>query len=152
MNIADKRNDTASGPATARPSPPKGRAMRRLVLALTVSCLALPASAEQVLKELLPSPPRGDKLEVRLATATIQPGAVGNWHTYPNHPAVYVAEGTLTVEFRDGSPRVYHAGQGFVEPVDTVLRGANNGPTPVRLVIFQLSPPEVPSAVDAPSQ
>jgi quercetin dioxygenase-like cupin family protein len=114
--------------------------------------MILPASAQQVVKELLPTPPKGDKLEVRLATATIQPGAVGKWHTYPNHPVVYVAEGTLTVEFRDGEPKVYNAGDGFVEPINTVLRGANKGQTPVKLVIFQLSPPEVPDAVDTPSQ
>jgi quercetin dioxygenase-like cupin family protein len=126
--------------------------MKCVVLAFACSCLILPASAQQVVKELLPTPPKGDKLEARLATATIQPGAVGKWHTYPNHPVVYVAEGTLTVEFRGGEPKVYNAGQGFVEPINTVLRGTNRGQTPVKLVIFQLSPPEVPDAMDAPSQ
>jgi quercetin dioxygenase-like cupin family protein len=126
--------------------------MKCVVLALACGCLILPASAQQVVKELLPTPPKGNNLEVRLATATIQPGAVGKWHTYPNHPVVYVAEGTLTVEFRGGEPKVYKAGQGFVEPINTVLRGANMGQTPVKLVIFQLSPPEVPDAIDAPSQ
>jgi quercetin dioxygenase-like cupin family protein len=126
--------------------------MKRIVAAFAFSCLILPASAQQVVKEILPTPPKGDELEVRLVTATIQPGAVGKWHTYPNHPVVYVAEGTLTVEFRDGEPKVFNAGDGFVEPINTVLRGANKGQTPVKLVIFQLSPPEVPDAIDAPSQ
>jgi quercetin dioxygenase-like cupin family protein len=126
--------------------------MKCVVLAFACGCLILPASAQQVVKELLPTPPTGDKLEVRLVTATIQPGAVGKWHTYPNHPVVYVAEGTLTVEFRNGEPKVYNAGEGFVEPINTVLRGTNKGQTPVKLVIFQLSPPEVPSAIDGPSQ
>ena len=126
--------------------------MKCVVLAFACSCLILPASAQQVVKELLPMPPKGDKLEARLVTATIQPGAVGKWHTYPNHPVVYVAEGTLTVEFQGGEPKVYNAGQGFVEPINTVLRGTNRGQTPVKLVIFQLSPPEVPDAMDAPSQ
>jgi quercetin dioxygenase-like cupin family protein len=126
--------------------------MKCAVLAFACSCLILPASAQQVVKELLPTSPKGDKLEARLVTATIQPGAVGKWHTYPNHPVVYVAEGTLTVEFRGGEPKVYNAGQGFVEPINTVLRGTNKGQIPVKLVIFQLSPPEVPDAMDAPSQ
>ena len=126
--------------------------MKCIVVALAFGCLILPASAQQIVKELLPTPPKGDKLEVRLVTATIQPGAVGKWHTYPNHPVVYVAEGTLTVEVRNGEPKVFNAGDGFVEPINTVLRGANKGQTPVKLVIFQLSPPEVPDAVDAPSQ
>ena len=126
--------------------------MKHVVLAFAFSCVSLSASAQQVVKELLPTPPKGDKLEVRLVTATIPPGAVGKWHTYPNHPVVYVAEGTVTVEFRDREPKVYNAGDGFVEPINTVLRGANKGPTPVKLVIFQLSPPEVPDAVDEPLQ
>ncbi len=126
--------------------------MKRIVVVFALSCLILPASAQQVVKELLPTPPKGDKLEVRLSTATIEPGAVGTWHTYPNHPVVYVAEGTLTVEFRDGEPKVYKAGEGFIEPINTVLRGANKGRTPVKLVIFQLSPPDAPAAVDAPAK
>ncbi len=126
--------------------------MNRVVLAFACSCLIVPASAQQVVKELLPTPPKGDKLEARLVTPTIEPGVTGNWHSYPNHTVVYVAEGTLTLEFRDGEPKVYKAGEGFVEPINTVLRGANKGATPVKLVIFQLSPPEVPAAVDAPSQ
>jgi quercetin dioxygenase-like cupin family protein len=97
---------------------------RRTVLAFAFSCLIVPASAQQVVKELLTTPPKGDKLEVRLVTATIPPGAVGKWHTYPNHPVVYVAEGTVTVEFRDGEPKVYNAGDGFVEPINTVLRAS----------------------------
>jgi quercetin dioxygenase-like cupin family protein len=120
-----------------------------MILALALGVLALPASAQQIVKELLPTPPKGDRLEARLSTATIEPGAVGHWHTYPTHPVVYVAQGTLTLEFRDGASRTFKAGDGFVEPVDTVLRGANKGTTPVKLVIFQLSPPEVPPAVDA---
>ena len=111
--------------------------------------LVVPASAQQVLKQLLPTPPRGDQLEARLATAKIQPGVVGKWHTYPNHAVVYVVEGTVTVEFKDGESKVFNAGQGFIEPVNRVLRGRNNGRAPVKLVIFQLSPPEVPDAVDA---
>ncbi len=121
-----------------------------LVVAFACTCLGLPASAQQVVKQILPTPPRGDQLEARLSTATIQPGAIGNWHTYPNHAVVYVVEGTVTVEFRNGEPKVYKAGQGFVEPVNTVLRGRNKGRAPVKLVIFQVSPPEVPDAVDAP--
>ena len=126
--------------------------MKPVVFALTCICLVPPASAQQVVKELLPSPPRGDRLEARLATTTIQPGGASKWHSYLNHSVVYVAEGTFTLEFQEGEPKVYNAGEGFVEPINTVLRGANKGETPVKLVIFQLSPPELPTAIEAPSQ
>ncbi len=132
-------------------NPGKGPAARFL-LACACSLYMLPANAEQVVKELLPTFPQGDKLEVRLATATIQPGAIDRWHLYPTHPVVYVAEGTLTVEFRDGTSKVYRAGDGFIEPINTVLRGSNKGQVPVKIVVFRLSPPDVPDSVDAPSQ
>jgi hypothetical protein len=45
--------------------------MKWVVLAFACSCLVLPVSAQQVVRELLPTPPKGDKLEVRIATATI---------------------------------------------------------------------------------
>ena len=122
------------------------------IVAFALSCLVGPASAQQVVRQLLPTPPKGDQLEARLSTATIQPGTTGKWHTYPNHAVIYVVEGMITVEFRGGEPKVYKAGEGFVEPVNTVLRGRNIGRRPVKLVIFQVSPPEVPDAVDAPSQ
>jgi hypothetical protein len=46
-----------------------------VAVAFACSCLVLPASAQQLVKQLLPTPPKGDKLEARLTTATIQPGA-----------------------------------------------------------------------------
>jgi quercetin dioxygenase-like cupin family protein len=96
--------------------------------------------------------PRGDRLEARLATVTIAPGAIDKWHRQPNHPVVYVVEGTLAVEFRNGGSKIYKAGEGFVEPTNTVLRGVNSGQVPVKLVVFQLSAPGEPDSIDAPSQ
>ncbi len=124
--------------------------MKSIVIALAVTCVIASANAQQIVKELLPTPPKGDKLEARLVKAAIDPGVTGNWHSYPNHSVVYVIDGTLTLEFRTGESKVYKAGDGFIEPINTVLRGVNKGETPVELVIFQVSPPDVPSAVDVP--
>lgn len=44
------------------------------------------------------------------------------------------------------------AGQAVIEPVNTIIRGTNKGQTPVELVIFQVSPPEMPESHPAPSQ
>ena len=43
------------------------------------------------------------------------------------------------------------AGQAVIEPV-TIIRGTNKGQTPVKMVIFQVSPPEMPESHPAPSQ
>ena len=131
--------------------------MKSLVLVSACVCLALPAQAQQqpqqpspvVLKQIAPSSPTGDKLEVRVASNTLQPGFVGQWHTHPTPPVVYVVEGTLTVEVREKDPIETKAGSATIEPINTVIRATNKGQTPTRIVIFQMSPPELPDAQPA---
>ena len=89
---------------------------------------------------------------MRVRTSTIQPGATGQWHTHPTPPIVYVVEGTLSVDRRDGETVHTQAGQAVIEPINTVIRATNKGTTPVKVVIFQVSPPEVPESQPAPSQ
>ncbi|HEX2554311.1 MAG TPA: cupin domain-containing protein [Microvirga sp.] len=150
MSTIDVRRKNAAGTARTRAFR-TGGGWTQLAFAVAFNCLISPAGAQQLVKEILPVAPRSGTLEARLATVTLPPGFIGHWHTYPNHPVVYVAEGAITVEFRNGGTKVYRAGEGFVEPVDTVLRGLNTGGAPVKLVVFRLSPPEVPDAVDAPA-
>jgi quercetin dioxygenase-like cupin family protein len=137
--------------------------MKSFVLGFACACVALPAQAQQqrqapqgprfALKEVVSTLPTKEQLEVRVRASTIQPGTVGAWHTHPSPPIVYVLEGTLSVERRDTGEVVQtQAGQVAVEPVNTVIRATNKGQTPVRLVIFQVAPPDMPEAVDAPSQ
>ena len=71
---------------------------------------------------------------------------------HPTPPIVYVVEGTLSVDRKDGETVHTEAGQAVIEPVNTIIRGTNKGETPVKLVIFQVSPPEVPESHPAPSQ
>ena len=136
--------------------------MKSIVLVCAFVCVASSAQAQQtvpqnpdpnlVLKQIAPTLPTTEQLEVRVRTATIQPGAVGQWHTHPTPPIVYVVEGTLSVERKDGETVHTQAGQAVIEPVDTIIRGTNKGQTPVKLVIFQVSPPEIPESRPAPSQ
>jgi len=70
----------------------------------------------------------------------------------PPHAIVYVIEGTITVDIKDRESIEYKAGQAYMEPINTVLRAGNKGQTPVKFVIFQVSPPDLPDAVPAPSQ
>lgn len=136
--------------------------MKSTVLVCAFACAASAAWAQQpapqnpgpnfVLKQVVPTLPTKEQLEVRVRTSTIQPGAVGQWHTHPTPPIVYVVEGTLSVDRRDGETVHTPAGQAVIEPVNTVIRATNKGVTPVRLVIFQVSPPEMPESHPAPSQ
>ena len=45
-----------------------------------------------------------------------------------------------------------HSGKAVIEPGNTIIRGTNKGQTPVKMVIFQVSPPEMPESHPAPSQ
>ena len=136
--------------------------MKSIVLVCALACVASAAQAQQpapqtpgpnfILKQIVPTLPTKERLEVRVRTATIEPGAVGQWHTHPTPPIVYVVEGTLSVDRKDGETVHTQAGQAVIEPVNTIIRGTNKGPTPVKLVIFQVSPPEMPESHPAPSQ
>ena len=136
--------------------------MKSIVLVCAFVCVASSVQAQQpapqnpgpnfALKQIAPTLPTKEQLEVRVRTSTIQPGAVGQWHTHPTPPIVYVVEGTLSVERKDGETVHTHAGQAAIEPINTVIRAANKGQTPVKLVIFQVSPPEMPESHPAPSQ
>jgi len=136
--------------------------MKNILLVCAFACAASSALAQQqapqgpgpsfVLKQIAPTLPTKEQLEVRVRTSTIQPGAVGQWHTHPTPPIVYVVEGMLSVERRDGETVHTQAGQAVIEPVNTVIRATNKGQMPVKLVIFQVSPPDMPESHPAPSQ
>jgi quercetin dioxygenase-like cupin family protein len=138
------------------------RNMKSIAPVFACACLALPAQAQQqppqtppsgfVLKQIVNTLPKADELEVRVRTSTIQPGAVGEWHTHATPPIVYVLEGTLSVEVKDKETTHTKAGEAAVEPINTVIRATNKGQTPVKLVIFQVSPPDVPFSHPAPQQ
>src|SRR5215218_3367486 len=56
-----------------------------------------------------------------------------------------VVEGTFTLEFKDRAPVVRKAGEALLEPINVVLRAANNNQTEAaKVVIFQASSPDVP--------
>ena len=89
---------------------------------------------------------------MRVWTSTIQPGVAGQWHPHPTPPIVHVVGGTLSVERKNGETVHTQAGQAVIEPINTIIRATNREQTPVKLVIFQVSRPEVSEAHPAPSQ
>src|SRR3712207_9355337 len=121
--------------------------MKSIVLACALACVASAAQAQQpapqpsgpnfILKQVTPTLPTKEQLEVRVRASTIQPGAVGVWHTHPSPPIVYVLEGTLSVERRD-TGEVVHTQVGRVagEPLNTLHPGPHKGEKPCRFGIF----------------
>ena len=81
--------------------------------------------------------PKTDKAEMASVLIEIQPGKESGRHMHPVPTYVHILEGTLTVEFEDGSRRTFEAGKGFLEVVNTWHNGKNLGEVPVKfLVVF----------------
>ena len=81
--------------------------------------------------------PKTDKAEMASVLIEIQPGKESGRHLHPVPTYVHVLEGTLTIEFEDGSRQTFQAGSGFLEVVNTWHNGKNLGELPLRfLVVF----------------
>jgi hypothetical protein len=63
--------------------------------------------------------PKADTQEVRILSATLQPGAASTWHTHPSPPFAYVIEGTVVIESETRPPIVVKTGH--------ANRGADGG-------------------------
>ena len=81
--------------------------------------------------------PKTEKAEMASVIIEIQPGRESGRHMHPVPTYVHVLEGTLTVEFEDGSRQQFEAGKGFLEVVNTWHNGKNLGEVPLKfLVVF----------------
>jgi quercetin dioxygenase-like cupin family protein len=126
--------------------------MKGLALALSMCSAALPASVRAqearpdppALKQTTTEFPKAEKLEARVLSATLPPGATSPWHTHSAPVAVYVVDGTFTLEFDGREAISKKAGEALLEPINVKVRPANRGQTPAKVVIFQVSEPEQP--------
>jgi quercetin dioxygenase-like cupin family protein len=108
----------------------------------------VPASAQQpgiakpnlVLEDVIKGMPRDEQQSVRIMTATFKPGDQTVRHTHRFPVAVYVLEGTFTLELKGRLPIAVKAGEALVEPPDTEMVGYNHSTTePTRVVIFYVA-------------
>ena len=79
--------------------------------------------------------PKTDKAEMASVLVEIQPGKENGRHMHPVPTYVHVLEGTMTVEFEDGSRQTFQAGSGFLEVVNTLHSAKNLGEVPLRLLV-----------------
>jgi len=104
------------------------------------------ARPHQVLSETVEGMPRGERQQVRVLTATFQPGDRTVFHTHRFPVTVYVLEGefTLELEGRRG-PLMLGAGQAYVEPPHVRMTGFNRNTTaPLKVVIFYVGELDTP--------
>lgn len=122
-------------------------------LTLVTWATAVPAMAQdpgtarpQVLvREIIQGMPKGERQEVRVLTANIQPGDKTPFHTHRFPVSVYVLEGAFTLEMEGRAPITVRAGEAMVEPPHVKMTGYNRSSTePLRVLIFYVSDPDTP--------
>lgn len=79
--------------------------------------------------------PKTDKAEMASILVEIQPGKENGRHMHSVPTYVHVLEGTMTVEFEDGSRQTFKAGTGFLEVVNTLHSAKNLGEVPLRILV-----------------
>jgi quercetin dioxygenase-like cupin family protein len=124
--------------------------MRGLYVAAGALLAITPALAQEIakpnlLREVVQGMPKGDRQEVRVLTATIQPGGKTPFHTHRFPLTVYILEGAFTLELEGRPPAVVKAGQPFVEPPNVKMTGYNKSASePMRVLIFYVSDADTP--------
>ena len=126
---------------------------RSFCVAFAVLLICLTAMAQEqgvvkpqvLLREIVQGMPKGEKQEVRVLTASFQPGDKTMLHTHRFPVTVYVLEGTFTLEMEGRDPVTVTAGQAMIMPPHVKMTGYNRSDTnPLRLVIFNVSDPDTP--------
>jgi quercetin dioxygenase-like cupin family protein len=98
-----------------------------------------------LLSDIINGMPRGEKQEVRVLTASFQPGDKTMFHTHRFPVTVYVLEGAFTLEMEGREPVTVKAGQATTMPPRVKMTGYNRSSTdPLRLVLFNVSDPDTP--------
>jgi quercetin dioxygenase-like cupin family protein len=103
------------------------------------------AKPDLILQEVVRGMPKGDTQEVRVFTATLNPGDATPFHTHRYPVAVYVLEGAFTLEMEGRPPVVVTASRAMVEPPQVKMTGYNRAASgPTKVVVFYVSDPETP--------
>jgi quercetin dioxygenase-like cupin family protein len=103
------------------------------------------AKPELIRREVVQGMPKGDDQEIRVLTATFQPGDRTVFHTHRSPVTVYVLEGEFTLELEGRPPVMVRAGEAYVEPPQVRMTGFNrSGNQPLKVLIFYVSDPGTP--------
>jgi quercetin dioxygenase-like cupin family protein len=81
---------------------------------------------------------------------TIPAGTTTEWMVHPVQGYVYVLEGTLIVEFADGTRKEFKAGQGFPQARSRWHRGRNDDKGVVRFLAVFFGGKDVPNVLHPP--
>ncbi len=88
--------------------------------------------------------------EISSSIMTIPSATATEWMTHPVQGYVFVLEGTLIVEFADGTRKTFKAGQGFPQARSKWHRGRNDGEGVVRFLAVFFGGKDVPNVLNPP--
>lgn len=112
---------------------------------LSVTAQADMAKPVTVLQQVVEGMPTGVQQEVRILSATLNPGDQTVFHTHRFPVGVYIVSGAFTLEMHGHDPVTLQAGEAMVEPPNVRMTGYNRSETePMTVVIFYASDPETP--------
>ena len=121
-----------------------------MFLVLTTSLTALAqerglVKPELVLSKILEGMPKGEKQEVRILLAKFKPGEKTAFHTHRFPVALYILEGSFTVEKEGSAPETVDAGEATVMPAHVKMTAYNrSNRETLRVVVFYVSEPGTP--------
>ncbi len=90
--------------------------------------------------------------EVSANIMTIHEGGKTDWMTHPAPGYLYILQGTLTVEFEDGTKITFHAGQGFLQARTKWHRGINSGTGDMKFLAVFFGAKGLPTVVHPPKE
>ncbi len=91
--------------------------------------------------------PQTDKAEIVSVIGVLEPGGRTALHQHPVPVFVYILEGTLTVKSEGGEPRVYTAGQAFLEDINHTHQGFNETGEPAKILVVFMGEEGKPTTV-----
>ena len=93
--------------------------------------------------------PPADSAEIVSVTAVLDPGGRTARHQHPVPVFVYILEGTLTVKAEGGEPRIYAAGQAFLEDINHWHQAYNETDKPTKILVVFMGEEGKPTTVTA---
>ena len=84
---------------------------------------------------------------VKVLRIHIPAGVVLPWHTHPVMNAAVILRGTLELNLKDGTTKVFRPGQAIVEVIETVHTGKAIGSEDVDVVVFYAGVVGMPTTV-----
>jgi quercetin dioxygenase-like cupin family protein len=111
-----------------------------LIFSLSLAAATLVAR-DGTVRSLLSKDLAGDpRKEIEMITVDYPPGASTPVHTHHAQAMVYVLEGSIVMQVKDGAPMTLTAGQTFYEGLDDVHLVSKNASrtAPARFVVFMV--------------